>query len=189
MRTSKFAVFIRSCIVVFCIYLPLSWMFNKMVGEHYFTMTDMAISAVVSVIFYGGFAWLFTNIGMRMIYGNDPQYQAFKRNGGDPFIDSLPRLFTGKGQSKPSQQIKGPEHWKFSCPRCDSKVEHQIGTCWNCNYGADGDSTLYLQQNGKEKPSEMNDSEWEEIIRRHNVGIKVAAKSLKQISRLRIYDT
>ena len=156
----------------------------KLVGKYYFTMTDMAISAVVSVIFYGGFAWLFTNIGMRMIYGNDPQYQAYKRNGGDPFIDSLPRLFTGKGQSKPNQQSKGPAHWKFSCPQCNAKVEHQIDVCWNCNYGADGDSTLYLQQNGYEKPPEFTDEQWQHVL---NGGVlPVILSLLSEMMNLRV---
>ena len=170
MRTSKLGVFVRSSFVIFCIFLPMSWVWNSITQTYFFTVTDMAISAVVTVAFYGGFAWLVTNLGMNLMYGSNPQYQAYKRNGGDPYIDILPSIL--KPNSSAARQTgreEPPASWKFCCPSCNARVQHQIDVCWNCNYGADSDSSVYFEQNGSAKPPEISEGEWEEIKRRNGV--------------------
>lgn len=36
-------------------------------------------------------AWVITQVGMWFIHSDDPEYQQYRKNGGDPFFDSLPR--------------------------------------------------------------------------------------------------
>ena len=37
-----------------------------------------------------GINWLFVNVGMNVIYGDDEQYQEARNQGYDPFVESLP---------------------------------------------------------------------------------------------------
>lgn len=67
MRTSKAGVFFRSCFVVFCVFFPLSWVWNSMTQTNYWKPWEMAISAVVTVAFFGSFAWLVTKVGLALI--------------------------------------------------------------------------------------------------------------------------
>lgn len=46
-----------------------------------------------------------------------------------------------------------PPYWRFRCPACGARVEHRKGVCWNCNYGADGDSSAYYQAMGQTPPA------------------------------------
>ena len=50
----------------------------------------MAISAVLTVAFFGGVPWVITNVGMKLLFGRNPQYRAYRQQDGDPFCDSLP---------------------------------------------------------------------------------------------------
>ncbi len=158
MRTSKFGVFVRSCVVVFLIYMVLSMLWNWMSGTFFWTPFHMAVSAVITVAFFGGIAWVITNLGMFLIYGRNSEYQRYRQGGGDPFFDSFPRIFN------PNES-----DWQFQCPVCGSLVENRIDVCGRCGYGSDGDSSAYFERYGDVKPPEMNDGEWEEIRRRHHV--------------------
>ena len=42
-----------------------------------------------------------------------------------------------------------PAEWRYQCPKCGSRVQHSVDVCWNCNYGADGDSTAYHGRFGR----------------------------------------
>ena len=99
MRSSKLTVYIRSCLVVFFIFLPLSWVWNELTQTYFWKPSEMAIAAVITVTFYGGFSWLVTNLGMGLMFGNNPQYQNYKNNGGDPFMDNLPRVLNPDSQA------------------------------------------------------------------------------------------
>lgn len=67
MKTSKSEVFLRSCFVIFCVFLPLSWIWNAATGTNFWKPWEMAISAVLTVAFFGGFAWLVTKVGLALI--------------------------------------------------------------------------------------------------------------------------
>lgn len=158
MTVSKTAVFLRSCFIVFVIYMILSTLWNWMSGTDFWTPFEMLVSAVLTVAFFGGIAWLITNVGMGLLFGRKSEYRAYQDNGGDPFIDSLPRLFQS-----------GESNWRFLCPVCGSAVQHRIDICRHCGYGADGDSAAYFARYGDVKPSEMTVAEWTDIkSRRHS---------------------
>lgn len=46
-----------------------------------------------------------------------------------------------------------PSYWRFRCPACGARVEHRLDVCWNCGYGADGDSTAYYRAVGRMPPT------------------------------------
>jgi hypothetical protein len=167
-RTPRFVIFLRACVLVFVIFMLLAWLWNWATGTRFWTPLEMAVSAVLTVLFFGGFAWLVTNIGMALLYRNDPEYRAYRRSGGDPYFDSLPSpinpdsdLTRQTGLQEPEyESFVPPRHWKFQCPRCGARVEHRIDVCWRCFYGADGDSSDYLARWGNERPSDISPDEW-----------------------------
>ncbi|QDV56225.1 hypothetical protein Mal33_22070 [Rosistilla oblonga] len=172
MRTSKTGVFLRSCFVIFCVFFPLSWLWNATTGTNFWKPWEMAISASLTVAFFGSLAWLITNVGMALLFGGKPEYRAYRSRGGDPFFDSLPRLFNPgcvKGADEPQTNFVPPAIWQFRCPRCNAGVQHRIDVCWNCLYGADSDSTAYFERYGDVKPPEITDEDWDDLRRRHDV--------------------
>lgn len=176
MKTSKFGVFLRSCVVVFVIYLPLSWLWNAVTGTNFWKPWEMAISAVLTVAVFGGLAWLITNFGMALLFGGNSQYRAYRNSGGDPFFDSLPRVFNPYSQTvrqtrmdEPQTNFVPPASWQFRCPQCGARVQHRIDVCWNCSYGQDSDSTAYFDRYGDVQPPDISDVDWAEIKRRHDV--------------------
>jgi hypothetical protein len=46
-----------------------------------------------------------------------------------------------------------PRHWRFRCPVCGARVEHRLDVCWNCGYGADGDTTAFFRAIGQIPPT------------------------------------
>ena len=156
MRTSKVSILLRATAIVFMIYMAMAWSWNSITGTNFWKPFEMAVAAVLTVMLHGGFAWLFTNLGMTALYGRDSEYQRFQNRGGDPFFDSLPpplntdseiTRFTGLQEPSYTDFIP-PRHWRFQCPRCGARVEHRIDVCWNCRYGEDGDSTDYYRRWG-----------------------------------------
>lgn len=35
-----------------------------------------------------------------------------------------------------------PQHWRYQCPSCGARVQHNVGTCWNCHYGENHESVI-----------------------------------------------
>lgn len=176
MKTSKSGVFFRSCFVVFFVFLPLSWAWNAATGTIFWKPWEMAISAIFTVAFFGSLAWLITNVGMGLLFGGKPEYRAYRNSGGDPFFDSLPRIFNPDSQTvrqsgtvEPETNFHPPASWQFRCPRCNARVQHRVDVCWNCSYGQDSDSTAYFERHGHVKPPEISDAEWDDLRRRHDV--------------------
>jgi hypothetical protein len=91
MKSSRTSVFFRASFGVFVIYLILGKLWNFAAGQATWSVTEMAISAVVTVMFYGGIAWALTRLGMWFIHSENPEYQRYRKNSGDPFFDALPR--------------------------------------------------------------------------------------------------
>ncbi|PHQ34828.1 hypothetical protein CEE69_13230 [Rhodopirellula bahusiensis] len=169
-------IFGRSIVIVFVIYMTMEWAWNTATGTSFWKPWEMAISAVLSVAFFGGLAWLITNVGMGLLFGGNPEYRAYRSTGGDPFFDSLPRIFNrdsqtvcASGMDEPQTDFDPPASWKFRCPRCNARVQHRIDVCWSCPYGQDSDSTAYFGRYGNVKPPEISDADWAEIKRRHDV--------------------
>lgn len=156
MRTSCFNIFVRACVIVFVIFMLMASAWNWATETRFWTPIEMAISAVLTVVFFGGFCWLFVNITMAVLFGRSPEYQRYRRSGGDPYLDSLPPPFNPDSEVTRETGLKEPEHgsfvppsgWRFQCPRCGARVEHQIDVCWNCRYGEDGDSSDYYRRWG-----------------------------------------
>ncbi|WP_417737723.1 hypothetical protein [Rosistilla oblonga] len=175
MRTSKTAIFIRATVIVFIIYMMIAWAWNSMTNTNFWKPSEMAISAVLTVLLFGGFAWAVTNFGMALLYGRSSQYHQWKQTGGDPYFDSLPwplntdsRQVRETGMAEPRTSFVPPASWEFQCPVCGAKQPSLVCVCWNCNYGADGDSTAYFERFGS-KPDEISEQEWAEIRSRHGV--------------------
>jgi len=175
MRTSKFEIAVRATIIVFVIYMMLAWCWNSMTNSYFWKPWEMGISAILTVLLFGGFAWLFVKIGMGLIYGRSQQYQSYRRGGGDPYFDSLPwplnpdsKQLKQTGMSEPRTSFKPPANWNFQCPVCGAKQPSLVCVCWNCNYGADGDSTAYVQKYGF-KPPELSEEQWKRAQRGESV--------------------
>lgn len=171
MRSSKFSVFARAVFIVFVIYMALAWLWNSITLSNDFTMFQMAISAILFVLIFGGFVWLLVRISMFLIYGKSSEYRAYRESGGDPFFDSIPwpanpdsKLVRMTGIAEPKTKFHPPSDWNYQCPQCGARVPSRVGVCWNCNYGADGDSSVYLKKFGYTKPSDISQEEWNKII-------------------------
>lgn len=91
-RTPKAHIFLRACVAVFVIYMLLASLWNAGVGHQFWTPLEMAVSAVISVAYYGGIAYLITHFGARMLFHNDPEYQVMREDGYDPYFDNLPQI-------------------------------------------------------------------------------------------------
>lgn len=176
MRTPKTTIFIRATVIVFVIYMMLAWTWNSMTNSNFWKPWEMGISAVLTVLIFGGFAWAVTNFGMALLYGRSSEYHQWKQTGGDPYFDSLPwplnpdsRQVRETGMAEPRTSFVPPASWKFQCPACGARQPSRICVCWNCDYGQDSDSTAYFERFGDSKPPEISEQEWAEIRRRHNV--------------------
>lgn len=157
MRTPRFTIFVRSCLIVFVIFMLISSAWNWAADTTFWTPLEMGISAVLTVIFFGGCCWLVVNVGMAILYGRSPEYRQYRRNGGNPYFDSLPPPINPDSEITRQTGLQEPEygsfvppaHWRFQCPRCGARVEHQIDVCWACGYGQDGDSSDYYRRWGR----------------------------------------
>ena len=174
LRTSRFTIFIRATVIVFVIFMLMATAWDSMTNTNYWKPSEMAISAVLTVLLFAGFAWAITKFGMGLIYGRSQQYDAYRRGGGDPYFDSLPwplnpdsRQVRETGMAEPIAAFVPPASWKFQCPVCGAKQPSRVCVCWNCKYGADNDSTAYLERFGNLQPPEITDQEWGEIRKRH----------------------
>ena len=99
MRVSKSKIFIRATAFVFSVYMTMALAWNAATGTNFWKPWEMAISAVLTVAVFGGLAWLITNFGMALLFGGKPEYRAYRNSGGDPFFDSLPRVFNPDSQT------------------------------------------------------------------------------------------
>ena len=137
-------------------------------------ITSMLVFSIVLLLGGGWYFWfmlshsvvwmlvwlqLFVHrIGHHFIYPHDPSGNYFdvRRAGWHPFWDRLWPIFNpdtelirdGGIQEPQYAGFAPPLHWRCQCPKCGSRVQHQIDVCWNCRYGADGDSTAYYQRWG-----------------------------------------
>ncbi len=152
----------------------IGWAFNTPINSKQWSPWFVLALSVGTILLYGGFGWVFVRIGMAILHGNDPEYHRFLRSGGDPYFASLPWPFNPDshvtrvtGRQEPKTAFVPPADWTFQCPRCGARVQHRIDICWNCSYGANGDSTAYFDQNGDACPPDVSPEEWQRIRRQH----------------------
>jgi len=102
--------------------------------------------------------WLFSWVGYQTIKHQN-HVVAWVAAGGHYFWDTLPiwnpdsDLVKAGGFPEPHYtNFVPPREWIFQCPHCHVRLQHNPDVCWNCNYGADNDSTAYYQAHGGSPP-------------------------------------
>lgn len=155
-KTSRKYLLFRMWFTVFIIVCIIRLFWNTVSG---FNMFPLNVAFGVSVMLTG----LFTVMGLIVVGGgtnflhrNDPEFQRWKKNGGRAYWDTLGwpigtaspiERQTGLAEPKYKKFVP-PANWQYQCPVCGSRVEKAVDVCWNCNYGADGDSTAYRKRWG-----------------------------------------
>ena len=152
----------KMCLVLMCFTLP----FFKLLLNSLTNIEDTGFW----VGFYLPFAMmalllgcqvLVQTIGHHFIYPHvDSNYHTLRATGFHPIFDrGVFGLFNPDsdlvrhgGFEEPTTNFVPPVHWQFQCPQCGARVEHDPDVCWNCNYGANGDSTAYYERYGHIDP-------------------------------------
>ncbi len=109
------------------------------------TIGPFLIGGLVGIGLLVLFVWGGTNLIALLFMGNDPEYRAWRREGGDPYFDNLPPPFNTDSNTQRDGGLAEPEYegfvppddWVHQCPKCGARWEHAVGVCWNCNYGSD----------------------------------------------------
>lgn len=94
--------------------------------------------------------WLFS--GICRLFGalflrNDPDYQEFRRRGGDPYFDlTLPEGVNNDslavrwgGRPEPQTDFVPPQSWLWQCNNCGARNQEPQGACWHCGNGLSND--------------------------------------------------
>lgn len=129
---------------------------NTAAGRTYFAFADCFVISFWITLIVTALFWTCTWVGSLVVNG-DPDYRRWRQAGGHYFWDTLPRilnpdsvLIRNGGFAEPTYTgFVPPEDWQHQCPLCGVRVQHSFGVCWNCNYGADGDSTAFHQRHGR----------------------------------------
>lgn len=142
MRTSNFQILVRTFVILFLISCGIARVWTAVVGTSFSFFMPFVFTITIMVL-YMGFGWAFVRAGMSVLHRNDPNYQRFRENGGDPYFASLPwplnpdsHTTRVTGRQEPRTAFVPPNDWKYQCPQCGARVQHKIDICWNCNYGA-----------------------------------------------------
>ena len=155
-RPSAIVLLFRYFVTVFAITFLASLFWNGLSGTNMFPFkVVIGVSAVLTFLFTG-VGWVVVTSGSKVLLNNDPNFQKWKRMGGRPYWDSLGWPINTATPIEKQTGLAEPEYtdfvppadWRYQCPVCGSRCEKQIDVCWNCNYGADGDSTAYHQRWG-----------------------------------------
>lgn len=163
-RKSRTAIWLKTCWVFFLITMPFCLFLN-------FVGIPFPIPVVIILAFILGtwttvVQWAFVTIAMNIWYRNDPRYHKWKYEGGRPYWDTVvwPVGPWSKSKYPPIEQETGmpepeytyftpPDHWRFQCPKCGVRLQFNPDVCWNCSYGADGDSTACYERLGIKPPN------------------------------------
>lgn len=102
------------------------------------------IGAVIGICLFVFVMWAIIRLVGWLFAGDDPDYQQYIAEGGDPYFDGLPPPFNTDswtqrigGLSEPVTDFVPPDHWQYQCQKCGARVEHEIDICWNCGNGND----------------------------------------------------
>lgn len=140
---------------VVCFMMAVFW--NTLAGLVIFPFAAVICVAMVLTVIFISVGWATVTVGSEMLLKDDPEFQQWKARGGRPFWDSLPNPVN---PATPIERITGlaepqytdfvpPADWVYQCPKCGSRVQHQIDICWACGYGHDNDSTAYYERWGR----------------------------------------
>ena len=156
-RQSPLVMVARTLGLTFGIMLLIGAFFNVLSGVRMFALVPMFFAAVLLTVIMVVIGWVVVTVGTNILHSSDPQYQDWKKKGGKIYWDSLPwpinsasavERRTGLAEPKYTNFVP-PISWVCQCPVCGARVAKPVDVCWNCNYGADGDSTAYVQRWGE----------------------------------------
>lgn len=155
-RTPHYVVYIRMTLFMLAFLLGAEWLIQTALNREFAGYWTAALAAYLaafilmacSMLAHSGMAWAVMN--------DDPKYQSLKAKGFDFFLDNLPETLNPDNDLERETGLKEPQYngfvppknWLYQCPRCGARVEKQIDVCWNCQYGADGNSADYYQRWG-----------------------------------------
>ncbi len=142
-------MFAISMFVFFLLYL----LGNEAAGRTYWTLADCLVVPFWLTVIITSLFWSFAWFGTLMVK-HDLEYQQWVAAGGHYFFDLLPRvlnpdseLVRNGGFAEPTYtDFVPPANFRHQCPNCGVRVQHAVDVCWNCNYGANGDSTAYYKR-------------------------------------------
>jgi len=153
-RPSVFVLLFRYFMTMFVITFLSSLFWNTLSGINMFPFPAVIGSAVFLTVLFNVVGWVVSTIGAEVLLKDNDNYKRWKQMGGRPYWDSIgwpintaTPIERQTGLSEP--QYTGfvpPPSWQYQCPVCGSRVEKQIDVCWNCNYGANGDSSAYTKR-------------------------------------------
>jgi hypothetical protein len=155
-RPSAIVLLFRYFVTVFVIILAISLFWNTLSGTNMFPFGAVIGVSVVLTVLFNVVGWVVVTLGGEAILHNDPNFQKWKRMGGRPYWDSIgwpintaTPIERQTGLAEPEYtDFVPPTDWRYQCPVCGARVEKQIDVCWQCSYGANGDSTAYHQRWG-----------------------------------------
>ncbi|TWU41864.1 hypothetical protein [Novipirellula artificiosorum] len=138
------------------LFLGFYWMGNHAAGRTYFSFADTIICAFWITLIITAVFWSCLWFASQLVL-DDPDYRQWTIAGGHYFWDTLPAILNpdsemirNGGFVEPSYtDFTPPPHWQHQCPVCGARVEHAVDVCWNCCYGADGDSSAYFRRYGR----------------------------------------
>lgn len=131
--TSRIAIVFRLFVLIFVVTIVVLGLFVS--------LPVVFLTAVVTTLLYVVVFRGIVNGIMNMMYGDDPDFQQYRRMGGDPYLDSLPNPINPSGHLEtfvlpnPEPQYHEfvpPRWWKWQCNSCSARVENANGTCWYC---------------------------------------------------------
>lgn len=155
-RPSVVVILFRYFVTVFVILFVISVFWNTLSGTNMFPIKAVIGSSLVLTVLFNIIGWVINTVAGELLFGRNVEYQKWKKLGGRPYWDSLGRPINPASQVERQTGLAEPEYtdfvppadWCYQCPACGARVEKQIDVCWNCNYGADGDSTAYHERWG-----------------------------------------
>jgi hypothetical protein len=155
-RPSAIVLLFRYFVTVFVITFLVSMFWNTLSGTNMFPFGAVIGVSVVLTVLFNVVGWVVVTGGSEVLLNNDPNFQKWKKMGGRPYWDSIgwpintaTPIERQKGLAEPEYtDFVPPADWRYQCPVCGARVEKQIDVCWQCSYGANGDSTAYHQRWG-----------------------------------------
>ena len=111
------------------------------IGPVFVKFSETITVAFTMTMIVFAYWWTIRYLG-QLTLKNNADYQEFVSRGGHFLWDFMPKILSSDsdnvscgGLPEPKTSFKPPQYWRYQCPKCGARVEHQIDSCWNCNYG------------------------------------------------------